>query len=121
LLKVRFMIRWSRLTSYAVGVFIPVLLACSREVHDHDNFREDVFQCEEAVSRLTECCPHFDHRSVTCNYAYDFVPGSCDQPDQSSHVDPELSPAQSDCIIHASCADLVANETCRTLTCGGAR
>jgi hypothetical protein len=111
----------SRLSSYAVGLLIRAIFACSREVHDHDNFREDVFQCEEAVSYLAECCPHFDRRSVKCQYGYDYVPGGCWQGSSTTHVDPELSLQESDCILHRSCADLVATDHCNTLACAGAQ
>jgi hypothetical protein len=112
------MIRWSRLTSYAVGLLIPAVLACSSDRSDHNNFREDVFQCEEAVSHLSACCPEFDHRSVACKYDYT---GSCDSGMEPMPTLPELSLEQSNCIMHTSCADLVAHETCRTMDCRGAR
>ncbi len=107
------MMRWSRLSVYAVGVAIPLLFACSGEVHDHDNFREDVVQCEEAVSYVSECCGGaFDPMTVTCQHAYDYIPGSCDTPSKTTSENPDWSLAVSNCILHQSCADMTKNGKC---------
>jgi hypothetical protein len=51
----------------AFALFIAFLLACN----DHDEFREDVILCEEAVAYLRSCCPAGRAPSIECHYSYD--------------------------------------------------
>ncbi|MEO6418544.1 MAG: hypothetical protein ABIP39_04015 [Polyangiaceae bacterium] len=105
--------QWSKKSAYAVGAVFSVLIACTGEVHDHDQLREDVLYCEEAVSALSECCPGFKERNtIVCNYAYDYIPGSCGSSSTSSSTAPDLSVSESRCILGATCDSLQAHGIC---------
>jgi hypothetical protein len=103
--------KWSGKSAYAVGAVFSVLIACTGEVHDHDNLREEVLYCEEAVSALNECCPGF-RTSISCEYAYDYYPGSCGTSSHSNTNHPDLSLAQSRCIISTTCDMLISKGIC---------
>lgn len=111
-----FAMPWSKKSAYAVGALFSALIACSGEVHDHDNLRDSVLYCEEAVSALSECCPGFKERNtISCDYSYDYYPGGCDTSSRTYHKDPDLSIATSQCILGATCDRLRANGVCDAL------
>jgi len=60
----------------------------------------DEFACEEAAAHLAECCDGFDARSIICG-------GGC-----GYQARPDLDQTRSDCILGASCDDLVASGSC---------
>ncbi len=103
-----------RYSSYAVGVGVILLFACDGDgsVHDHDDFREDVVMCEDAVAYLTSCCPSFDPHVLACNYSYDYTPGSCNSGATTESVSPALSVAESGCILSRSCNTIRASGVC---------
>jgi hypothetical protein len=69
--------RWWGKSAYVVGAVFSVLIACGDgEVHDHDNLREDVLYCEEAVSALKACCRNVGLSSISCEYSYDYFPAA---------------------------------------------
>ena len=98
------------------GVFfalsVTVVIACGDDgVEEDDNqFRADVLWCEEALARLTDCCPGFDARVVECNYYYSFDKG-CGSP-TTKHVQPALTASESECIRDLSCDQLIATNVC---------
>jgi hypothetical protein len=97
---------------FALGVL--AFLACKDKDHDEDDnqFREDVIQCEEAIARLSNCCPGFDGSRVLCNYYYSFDNSGCG-PAQTEHVNPALNLSESQCVRDTSCEDLVGNDVCK--------
>lgn len=99
-------------STYLVAAVVVLLLACTFDTskHDHDEFREDVVLCEEAVSYLTSCCDRFDAHAIACRYHYDSTESGC-----STSIDaesPALSLDESRCIVGRSCAALRANGIC---------
>jgi hypothetical protein len=78
---------------FTLSLFVAALLACT--------VRHDEFDCENAVSHLSECCPGFIASSIDCTYA----PG-CEP------VYPELDVAQSDCIRGERCEVLRSTGVC---------
>jgi len=64
--------------------------------------REDEIDCEEAVSYLQQCCPHFKQtETLQCEYS-----------DGCGVTEPALSIDQSQCILGLSCQQIVANGIC---------
>jgi hypothetical protein len=59
-------------------------------------------QCEEAVARIQECCPHVAATAFHCSH----YESGCGE------VLPEIDVAQSRCIRDASCGDLEARGIC---------
>ncbi len=111
---------WSRKSAYVVGAVLSVLLACGNgEVHDHDNLREDVLYCEEAVSALKACCVGLDSRSISCEYSYDYFPSTgCGANDSRTYsTKPDLGIAESQCILSRTCAQLTAIGVCARGSC----
>jgi hypothetical protein len=95
------------------------LIACSGgETHDHDDLREDVLYCEEAVAALSECCPGFSQSgSLSCQYSYDYYPAqSCGGSSHTESTTPDLSLAESRCILALTCDALVAQRVCERTT-----
>jgi hypothetical protein len=93
------------------GFLVVLLFACD----DHDEFRDDVVLCEDAVAHLTQCCG--TRPSISCHYEY-----LADAPDDAAEEDdgdpgvmggcnsrttrPDLSVTSSRQILATSCADL---------------
>ena len=102
----------ARRGAYVVGALFSALIACSADVHDHDNFREDVAYCEEAVAYLGECCPGFDTHAVVCQYHHDYTAGSCGDPSTTDNESPALSLPESKCILGAKCGALISSGVC---------
>jgi hypothetical protein len=104
--------RLALIAGLTVFLLLGLRTRASGSDSDTDQFREDVLHCEDAVSHLIECCPHFDAASVRCDYAYE-PPDGCSGPDQTAtYINPDLAQPASDCIRAASCETLVANGTC---------
>ena len=79
-------------------------LACALGDEGETNFREDVLLCEEAVSRLQECCPELDSvDALACEYRQD----GCNE---GRAVD--LNPIESRCIRDLDCEALRTKGTC---------
>lgn len=62
------------------------------------NMTDDEVHCEEAASRLTDCCPGFDPAGLDC------TAGACSGP--------RLNVDDGKCIQAKSCEVLVADGTC---------
>jgi hypothetical protein len=77
---------------------------------DTNNFRPDVFACEDAVSQLASCCPGFDPTAIRCVHL-DYTDGGCDE-STSYQESPTFDEAEASCIVHMSCAALVSNGVC---------
>jgi hypothetical protein len=65
---------------------------------------KEELDCEQAVAHLVKCCPDFDARSIVCERS-----GGCGG-GAASRVDLDL--LRSECILGASCDDLVASGAC---------
>lgn len=74
---------------------VAVVLSCGE-------IREDEMLCEEAVSRLDECCPNIDPRRLNCVYN-----DGC-----GTALVPVFTPAASDCVRERACADMQARGIC---------
>lgn len=61
--------------------------------------------CEEAVSRLEECCPKIDPRRINCVY----------QEGCGTDLIPVFTPVASECLRTRPCAELEADGTCEAL------
>ena len=84
-----------RLLAVAVVVALLVPLACG-------DFREDEFECEQAVMHLSSCCPTFDATKVRCTYS-----SGC-----GSTTYPALSLAESTCIESRDCTSIIGSQLC---------
>ncbi len=78
--------------------------------NDTNNFRPDVFACEEAVSQLASCCPGFNPKAIRCVHL-DYEDTGCDTA-TSYYETPAIDQIESACILHMSCDQLVANGVC---------
>src|SRR5688572_29283183 len=93
-----------RRASFLVGLTFATLVSVSvraRTVSDHDNLREDVLACEDAVGHLRECC-ETRPMHLACAFSYTEVDeSSCDGTSSySKHVDrPDLTVEESECIL----------------------
>jgi hypothetical protein len=99
-------------SAHVSGVVVLLLFACDGSKHDHDNFREDVIMCEDAVAYLSSCCPGFNADAITCYYAYDYSPGNCSTYATVDTVDPALSIDESRCILARTCDTLRGDGVC---------
>ncbi len=63
---------------------------------------KEEFSCEQATAHLAECCPGFDARTIIC--------GGNGCGGSGGYVD--LNQARSECILGASCEDLVSSGAC---------
>jgi hypothetical protein len=96
-----------------VSLVVCTLLACRTNddgEHDDNNFRPDVIECEDALSRLETCCPGFDAAPVLCNFYYD-KSGGCG-PVETNSVKPAFDESESRCIRDRSCDALVREKVC---------
>jgi hypothetical protein len=106
----------------------------SGDTSDHNQFREDVLSCEDAVSHLAECCPDFDPHAIACQYSYEEQdePSACPYNSGGYYEDdcnpgaggcssgvstvmqtnPDLDVGTSECIRAASCENLVMTGVC---------
>lgn len=90
---------------------IGVVLACGRSSEDDNQFREDVFECEEARARLDNCCGPGVANAVVCEY-YDFRGSDGCGNLSASHKDPALTVEDSECVRATTCESLVAQGVC---------
>jgi hypothetical protein len=67
--------------------------------------REDEVDCEEAVQHMKNCCPTFSPTAVQCYYN-----------DTCGVTYPDLTPAESRCILDASCRELAESDICGRVT-----
>ncbi len=106
---------WTRLIlPGAILLFFAVDARASRTT-DTDNLRADVIDCEEALARLTNCCPGFDPKRVQCTYYYDHshdegCTGSVS--DSTTRETPALDIEESKCVLSRSCDELVEGGVC---------
>lgn len=70
----------------ALAAVVAVVLSCGE-------IREDEMLCEEAVSRLDECCSEIDPRRLNCVY----------QDGCGTELRPIFSPSASDCLRDRPC------------------
>ena len=63
--------------------------------------RGDELQCENAVTRLADCCPTFPR-----------IEGYCDYSEGCGTYYPTISESDARCIARSSCEDLVASGVC---------
>lgn len=91
---------------------IASILACSNPDHieDDNQFRTDVVWCEEALARLSTCCPSFDPLLVECNHYYSYDRGCGSE--KTRQVEPAFTQDESRCILDMSCDALVTNGVC---------
>lgn len=86
-----------------------VLFACTDD--DHDQFRSDVLDCEEAVAHLEACCgPGFSVARDACHYGFDHTTG-CDSWTDTT-ITPGLDSVQSACVRERSCDELLSSKVC---------
>jgi hypothetical protein len=76
---------------------LGVLLSCGE-------ISEDELWCEEAVSKLQDCCPTFDPRRLPCVRSH----GGC----HTSETRPSLSVRSSECIMNKACDGLRRDGVC---------
>ena len=107
-----------RVSNYAIGAVAGVLLACSWG----DQYREDVFYCEESVALLTECCRGFEPGLIQCHYS---PPEYFFYNDERITIWPAFDVVESRCILDKTCDEL-APAICASAqaarprsTCGG--
>ena len=74
---------------------VAVVLSCGE-------IREDEMLCEEAVSRLDECCPEIDPRRLNCIY----------QDGCGTDLTPVFTAAASECLRDRGCDDLKSRGVC---------
>jgi hypothetical protein len=79
---------------------------------DENNFREDVILCEEAIGRISQCCPSMSPPSNSCEFLHyekkDYC-GGCDSTLRFSAHDyrtPVLSIRESKGLIDATCSSV---------------
>jgi hypothetical protein len=80
-----------------VAAAIAVLISCGE-------ISEDELWCEEAVSKLQDCCPGLDPRRLPCVRNQ----GGCG----SSETRPSLSLRSSECILGKACERLRRDGVC---------
>jgi hypothetical protein len=101
---------FTRGTGMAVGVFLA--LACG-------TFREDEFQCEEAIGHLMDCCSGFGPPPGYCSYEPGGTSGSGCDATTIPPTYPALSPDESRCIRSESCGELASSGVCVRATAAG--
>jgi hypothetical protein len=104
------------LTAMLLFKCVQPAAASSSTTTNDDNFREDVFACEEAVVRLEECCPDFDGADIKCEYYYSRTVTESACTGQTSysttHLEPAITMKSAVCIEATPCTDLVARGVC---------
>ena len=75
---------------------MSIVLSCG-------SIRDDELVCEEAVSRLEDCCPSFEPRRFSCDR------GGC-----NPNV-PALDERAADCVRERACGDLQSKGICENL------
>ena len=88
------------------------LASASDTVQDEaDNFREDVFACEEAVSHLASCCPELNAKNVRCVHDRHRSDG-CDTYTKYRE-DPAVSIKEADCVLALTCEQIRDGGICQ--------
>lgn len=77
---------------------------------DTDNFREDVFACEEAVAYLGACCPDFVPATARCVFDHHEDHG-CDESTRYAE-NPAVSLDEAHCVLAKDCDSLRAAGVC---------
>ena len=72
------------------AIVVGLSLSCGAITHDE-------LACEEAVSRLSDCCPGLDTRGLSCVDSS----GGC-----SGEAKPTVTSRASSCVLGKSCSDL---------------
>jgi hypothetical protein len=80
--------------------------------NDDNDFRPDVFYCEDALARLAKCCPGFIATEVACTYFNDSTSDGCGST-TSNEQDPAFSTDESQCILQEACGMLVTSGVCQ--------
>ncbi|MBX3228927.1 MAG: hypothetical protein KIT84_41650 [Labilithrix sp.] len=93
-----------------LALLLSVRSARAREVDD-DNFRSDVFRCEEAIGRLLECCPGFVAGVVHCTYLSEESTSGCDF-STTVTTEPAFGVDESLCILGSTCETLRDSGVC---------
>ncbi len=88
--------RWSRPFTFAL--VLGALFACN-------GIRHDELSCEEAVSRLSECCAGFRASNVDCSY-------TASQGCGTFPTYPQIGLTASECIRSQSCDSLQSSGVC---------
>ena len=91
-------------------VSLSTRTARANEDEDDDNFRPDVFACEDAVSHLAACCPQFRARAVRCVYTRHTESG-CDAY-TTFREDPAIPIDQAECVLALDCGALRERGVC---------
>lgn len=95
------MLRPTRAALVALSFSLTVRVASASSSDDDDNFRADVFACEDAVSYLASCCPGFSPGNVRCVHSRHTSSG-CDV--YTKYVeDPAIPPDQAECVLALDC------------------
>jgi hypothetical protein len=94
----------------AAGLLVASTIQGESLADDRNNFREDVFACEEAVAWLEQCCPSFDEKSLHCIHDR-HKSGGCGVYTYSRQ-DPAFTLEESACILDRSCEALVNAGIC---------
>jgi hypothetical protein len=105
------MIRGGMCFALSVAAMIACLGNTDGKDEDDNQFRTDVLWCEEALARLSECCPGFDAARVECNYYYSHDPG-CGKP-TTQQIEPAFTMGESECIRNTGCDVLISSNVCR--------
>ncbi len=92
------------------GLGVALVLACGSDKKDDNQFRTDVISCEEALARLSSCCPNFDAQPVECNYYYYYDDGCGVATTQK--VEPAFTEAESECVRDTPCEVLRSSGVC---------
>jgi len=81
---------------------------------DTSGFARAQLDCEAAVALLTQCCPGFEPRRVSCGRRDDQETSGCIFSTTTTYVEePNLHEAESECILSESCDSLVATGVCK--------
>ena len=87
------------------GIVLAVLTGLVGILFSCGSVRKDELVCEEAVARLSDCCPSFDPRRFDCEYIQ-----SC----AGSNV-PVVDEHAAECIRARACDDLASTGICAGL------
>lgn len=86
---------------FIVLITLSARVAAASEESESDDFRQDVFACEEAVAHLTSCCAGLSATEVRCVYRRD-VTGSCGYYTHHEE-DPGITPREAECLLAIDC------------------
>lgn len=106
-----------RVAPYVVSLFFVgrFVFACSGDVKERDdeNFREDVVKCEEAIARISSCCPGVTHDSDACHYHHYYFHQECGCEESGGKTDsedyrPVLGLDESNAVLDAHACSAIA-------------